>query len=404
MILISGIQPGHCGVGRVMTLLLREASEFAEGDVSFIFGHAGGLSIPRTLREGRVITALKIPLKRYSLKTSLTHVLQNMSVMDEKSVILLHHQTLGAEWCMEFIKRRSNPTWLYLMDAGFFCIRSYNYIPGEDGPCLRCIGGNFTNADTYGCKPYPVSDGSALEFLQKLHEYVASKRVYLLAQNRSQASLARKHFGSDAVIKISGMWAEDWDTATPNIEPCETADYTQKKYNVVYHGAKLPAKGWEWTLEVARICPEISFLFPFALRKKAPENCSFIRMTWEKGLREEVCSAGVVIVPSLWSAPIEGTLVKSIALAKSVAVVNNPTSFSGELLDDIVLRLPTNVEEAAKALKRALSCGLAPEAKKRDAWFASFAATNRGLLKRLAGLIHGGQKTSNQDTTGGLSR
>ncbi len=384
MIIISGMQPGLSGVGRVMTGLVKDASEKEADNVRFIFGGSGGLSIPDTLKKGRVLTALKIPLKRRALVKSLDSALDDKTVIDEKTAVLIHHQTLGAKWCMEFIERRRHPTWLCLMDSGFFCLRSYNYIPGEEGSCLRCVGGEFGNAEKYSCKPFPVPDDAAMEFLERLRGYATLKRVKFLAQNKGQASLVKTHFGKDAVVKINGLWAEDWNEIVGYGAMEKSRSSATRPLDVVFHGAPVAAKGAEWAIELAGRCPDVSFLFPFeAPDRQLPGNCVFESMTWEEGLKEKVRAARLVLVPSLWSAPIEGALVKSIALARGVLVVENKSTFSSEIPRDVVRTLPADIEQASNGLKDALRSGWTPDEKKRDAWLKAFIAANRGLLGRL---------------------
>ncbi len=120
-------------------------------------------------------------------------------------------------------------------------------------------------------------------------------------------------------------------------------------------------------------------MFPFAkpLWFSAPRNCSFITCTWESGLREEMAKSRFVIVPSLWSAPIEGALVKSIACAKAVLVVDNPTSYSGELPLGVVLKLNPQTEIAAKELMRAIEGDWQPNREERIKWINSFASNKQ---------------------------
>ena len=56
-------------------------------------------------------------------------------------------------------------------------------------------------------------------------------------------------------------------------------------------------------------------------------------------MNEAVHEAALVCVPSLWSAPAEGALIKSRAVARAVAVVRNDTALASELPDELVLKL-----------------------------------------------------------------
>lgn len=60
------------------------------------------------------------------------------------------------------------------------------------------------------------------------------------------------------------------------------------------------------------------------------------------GLIRRSSSLGRVLVPSLWSAPVEGALIKSIAAGRAVAVADNHSAFSHELPMWAVSRLPSD--------------------------------------------------------------
>jgi hypothetical protein len=377
VILISGIPQGASGTGRVLTYIVHEALRTPEADIRFIFGLDESAFLP-FLPRGLVFNALWTAWLRLGFRIS--RALRNGTVIDEESVVLLHPQTLGFRRCMKLIERRSTPTWLYLMDSSFFCIRSYNYIPGEESACLRCLGGDFTSIGNYGCKPSPLKDSNALEFVKRLLKYVKTGHVKLLSQTKSQAGLARRHFGENAEIHVNGMWGVDWDISLPADD--EKKNTAVPKYDVVFHGSPHPAKGADWAIALAERCKETRFLFPFSSGRSLP-NCTFSDITWDSGLRDAVCSADIVLVPSLWSAPIEGALVKSIGAARAVAVVDNLTAFSNEIPEGMLLRLPGKPDRAAKVLKEALACNWEPNSDALNEWFASFRESNRGLIRRM---------------------
>ena len=77
----------------------------------------------------------------------------------------------------------------------------------------------------------------------------------------------------------------------------------------------------------------------------------------------------MTVVPSLWSAPIEGALVKSIAISRATAVVDNPSAFAAELPDNLILKLPNAPVRAAAALEKALASDWRPAPEARADWF-----------------------------------
>ena len=84
-------------------------------------------------------------------------------------------------------------------------------------------------------------------------------------------------------------------------------------------------------------------------------NVTFFDCTWETGLKEAVANARVVVNPSLWSAPIEGAFLKSVAFNGNVAVVESKFGFSSEqMFNKFTLQLPANPQKAAGLLEEHL--------------------------------------------------
>jgi hypothetical protein len=208
--------------------------------------------------------------------------------------------------------------------------------------------------------------------------------VKLLAQSKSHSLLAERHFGVS--VPVVGLWANGWDECL-NVEVDPNPSY---RWDVVFHGWHVPAKGADWLLEVARHCPDLKFLMPFAcnpdLAASLP-NCTFRQMTWENGLRDEIKAARITAVPSLWSASIEGALLKSIACAPAVSVLQNDTAYSSELPSELLLRMPKDAASAAERLRWAVSSGWQPDPHLRKYWLEQFVSFNRSMYERLIGII-----------------
>ena len=87
-----------------------------------------------------------------------------------------------------------------------------------------------------------------------------------------------------------------------------------------------------------------------------PDNIDCIDITWGTGLKEYVRCADLVMNPSLWSAPIEGALVKSASYNKVVATVQSKYGFESEVKEiKNHIRLSNDIEIAAKQLADYLS-------------------------------------------------
>ena len=106
----------------------------------------------------------------------------------------------------------------------------------------------------------------------------------------------------------------------------------------MFHGKPLIAKGILYFIELAIILPELSFFIPdtkenvkLVFNADLPSNIFFKNITWETGLLEIVEKAKLVINPSMWSAPIEGALVKSAYFNNNVATVKTRFGFENEV-------------------------------------------------------------------------
>jgi len=304
--------------------------------------------------------------------------------------VLLHPQHLGYKLTLRLIKSRKKPPLIYLLDSSFFCIASYNHLKGENGPCLRCLEQSFNQIRINGCQPFPtLNDWSAVEFVSCLQELGKKGRVRIAAQNQHQAALAQRHFAFADLPPVIGLWTQDWDGVffRKNCTQLQCSADSQCSYawDVLFHGHCLSAKGADWLARVAEKCPELNFMFPFARPEwfKATQNCTFLPLTWEDGLRDEIVKSKFVFVPSLWSAPIEGSLVKSIACANAVAVVNNSTSFSDELPSGLVFKLSEDPATAAVELRRASERDWRPDCNVKTKWLAEFCEKRNSFVPDL---------------------
>ncbi len=380
MIILSGIKPGGTGVGRLMSNLVQEAARRAPGEVSVI-SRQHWKSPREFLRKGRLLKVVGVLRD----KRRWNGLVKNEKILQADPLILVQPQAAGSRWCQQLIQNRRQPTWLYVMDSSFFCLQSYNHVDGELGSCTRCLGAHWQAAREMNCRPWPFSDPHSADFLKQLHGWLGDGTVRCLVQNQRQAELIRNHCQGEPIIKVVGLWTADFDGLPTRV----SGDAPQRTpYDVVFHGVPVAGKGARWTVEVAKRCPELKFLFPCKPRHgkwmgDVPANVSFEEMTWETGLADAVTTAPLVIVPSQWSATIEGALVKSISCARAVATVDEPTSFASELPAGLTLRLPLDVERAAEMLGQAVKERWEPDQNLWTNWLRDFRRSNQNLLDRL---------------------
>lgn len=379
--IVSGIPPGPSGTGRLLSHLMQQAEAQSQWDIRFHFPRRAEVSIRQLVRRRRYLRAA-IDWGRVRFSEQLLRLkLLLLARFGHGAALVFHPQTLGFGRTIRFLRAWRGKAFLFGLDNSFFCVHSYNNVPGEDQDCLRCLGGRFEAAADQACVPFPVRDEAAFAFVRDLHVLLQEGGVGVLVQNRLNADLYRRHLGVRADVEVVGLWTADWTTAFASPVP-----EGGKGFDVVFHGHFVAAKGATWLSEVARRLPEVRFLFPAsapAQVKDLPENIVFRAMSWESGLAAEVAAARITCVPSLWSATIEGALVKSIIFGRATARVRTAAAFGEELPDGLVLNLDPDTAVAADQLRAALQSGWVPEPGLRDAWVETFKRENFDMLGRI---------------------
>jgi hypothetical protein len=325
--LVCGITPGEGGVGRLIKHLAPAARE------------AGFKVMCRPERSRLGLFGRAVSLALFYIK---------LGAVSDEDVVVIYPQSIRWQSVLALMNR--NRVVLYLMDNSFFCIRSYNTREGVAGECLDCLGDLFKCHPS--CRPYPdyCSRSENLRHLEELKN--RASKVEFWCQNQGQADLARRHFGPDTSVRVVGMSTGEF-SAKPDSSPGEPG------FDVVFHGDTHPAKGGRVMLRLAAMMPGWSFLFPAyesEVRRLAgsggiPENVNVREMRWETGLKEEVERAGLVLCPSLWSAPIEGALAKSIIHNGKVGVWDTAFGYQAELPPELLLRLGPDAGQWPQAVE-----------------------------------------------------
>jgi hypothetical protein len=379
MIVLSGIAATRRdGTGRLLREFVRERD--SKGlDVQFVFlGNRANV-----LRSQLLVNPLAVAWHAalHQGRRLRRHVLMRQRGFVEASrMMVLHPQEMGMRWLDELISRRSRVglvTEMFVLDASFFCIRSYNHLDGGVAPCLLCLREGPAAAELHRCRPFPIRDPWAKTFVTRLRDHARSGRVAFWTQTEGYRELLEQFAGASVKARVVGLWTDDF-TDLQVRDPVEPP-----LADVVYHGSWHEAKGARWAVDLAAAMPERTFLFP--CRKPAavaiPPNVTFRPLSWDTGLAEQVQASPLCLVPSLWTAPIEGSLVKSIAWSPATAVIESPQGFATELPEGLVLRLPSDPTAAAERIR-----GLwpwRPGTQLREQWLRSFTNANAGLLERL---------------------
>lgn len=391
--IVSGIPAGDSGTGRFVAHLASRIVELGQGRIKIVakperparWQFQLWLKSKNYGRIAREAVRYARLISRFWIEAGL--VLANRN----HQLILLHPQNLGYDLALRLLESRSSPSLLYLLDSSFFCVASYNHLKGEAGPCLRCLELGFEQVAAQGCRPFPRPDPAGLGFAPRLRQLTTSGKVKIAAQNQRQAALAQRQFGLALAPPVVGLWTSDWDDIFGGASAAEGAPTVAPNFawDVVFHGYGVDAKGANWTVQLAEQCPELRFMFPFAkpVSMAAPDNCSFLPCSWETGLSDELSRARFVAVPSLWSAPIEGALIKSIAAARATLVVDNATSYCDELPAGLVLKLPPDPATAAMRLRQAIEENWVPDPDVKAAWKTAFSAIKARFVPDLLATV-----------------
>jgi len=331
--LISGIPPSFGGVGFLMYNLDKLANRYGWKS---IYPFHVNRSIKNNMQNPIfIISELK---KRYIAKR---WFVSNLNRIKNSEIILVHPQTIGYKYFLKLIENNFKVK-IYIMDNSFFCIRSYNVLNNSE--CLKCLG-NLDNCNSQ-CIPFPVKYNKK-ENLKFLKEYQKiSHKVIFYAQNESQKSLLTRHFGENTKIEIIGLRTGETFEKVSQLNNGES-------YDIVYHGANIEAKGINYFINLAKVMPEYSFFVPSKLEiKDLPKNLYHENMKWNSGLKEIVINAKLVLNPSLWSAPIEGALLKSIYYNGNVGVVKTKYGFVNDIPNDAFLKLPNNISNTKDQIEK----------------------------------------------------
>lgn len=396
---VSGMPPGGSGAGRLMQAWRDVAAARGEFEL-----HYAGPYAELARRTGRhaagLAGLLALNHSRLVQRWQAQRLQALLAPWRDETVVFVHPFSLGLEALVRAVAAR-RCSWLYLLDSSFFCGRYYNALPTEHAPCVRCVGGQWSEMRRHRCGAGLMDQSLVIGHYGALLELVRDGRLRLLAQSETQAALARAHFGPQADVRVVGLWVKDF-AELPAAAPAPEAN---PRWDVVFHARFDHAKGAQWALHLAQAMPELRFLFPFArsavsrwkpanllkaeggAAAPTPANVTFSPLTWETGLREAVQAARVTLVPSLWSAPIEGALVKSIAWSERVAVLDAAYAFATELPDALVTRLPADVAAAAAKLRLSLA-GPAPAAPARKAWLDEFVRYQQGFFARVLNAVN----------------
>lgn len=335
----SGIEPGKKGAGKFVSFFLNIFHEYKIDITLVSYNTPDGLFVKLIKKLG----FLKFFKNSYYL---IIQTFFRQKVEDSK-VVIFHPQSIGLNIVSELISNNKS-IYIYVLDNFIFCRSSYNYLKGNDA-CVLCLknknSGKQNNCDFF---PNNQKESDYHSFINSIENNLL--KITFLCQNENQAKLVKAKFGGNIKILNIGMLIDLEVKKQNNIE--------SKVYDFVYHNTNSKAKGILYFLELAKKMNQYNFMIPYSKSEVIKEvenhirldNVHFIPMNWDTGLREIVINAKIVVNPSLWSAPVEGALLKSIQYNGCVAVVPVIYSFQEEIPADVLIHLNPNIDSSVNIL------------------------------------------------------
>lgn len=363
--LISGIAPEYSGVGRLM----KNLCPVAHKKNYHILYPKYSQPVVELLKKGDFFSIIKKIFYK-------TLFILKLEIISKSEIILIHPQTIGYKKILNLIQFNTNVK-MYLMDNSFFCMCSYNYASRTEKECLKCL--NNPGSDYEECKPFPTKYNKSynVSFLKNLQKTYA--KIQFFVQTEHQKKLVQLHFGENVRVKNIGLNLNEID-----FEEIETLSKLPKQDFIVYHGNLAAAKGILFVIKLAKHLKKYKLIIPFdekTIRSSFPHiknlssNIILKKLTWESGLKEYVSSSKLILCPSIWSATIEGSLLKSLAYNGNVAVYNTSYGFENELPSNILLRLNNNLVQSASKINKFIQENQNNK-KAATVWIKKFLSTN----------------------------
>lgn len=360
----SGISPGKKGTGSFLTFFL---DQFEKHGIEY------NLIYYKTPNTGYLSTIAKklgfIKILRY-IYLKIISLIAKKKIMNS-IVFIFHPQSIGLKQTTELIKK--NEVYIYVLDTFFFCKKSYNYIEGNS-PCYKCISNpNASKENNCDFTYFKLKDENYYNFQTAIYNNLSN--ITFLTQNDNQLLLLKEKFGNKINSRKLGMLINLEDNLINKRD-------NKLNYDFVFHNTSIKPKGIEFFIKIAKRMVNHSFLIPYNSSDiksdikdfQNIDNIDFISMSWETGLKIAVANCKVVINPSLWSAPVEGALLKSIKYNGCVAIVPGDFSFQKEIPLDTVIHLDTDITKSVKILTSILSSKISIENYKTKSliWLKSY--------------------------------
>lgn len=253
-----------------------------------------------------------------------------------ESLVIFHQQSIGYDLSSQFILR-SNNIKLYVLDTNFFCKKSYNEYNNK--PCFSCYN-NFKPYDD--CFHHPrgkENDSDYVNFLKILS--IKVKNIQFIVQTTGYKKLIQDKFQTSNVL-LKKMLHDKLKFNNDSLDN----KIKNFKFDFFYHAHISPAKGVNYFCNLANLMPDKKFFLPNNYNyKKISNNVYLKKINWGKKFIDEINNSKIILCPSVWTYPVESSIIKSMLLKKGVAIIDSKYSFSELIPDNCIIKLTGNLDE-----------------------------------------------------------
>lgn len=237
------------------------------------------------------------------------------------AVVCNVHNVLSAA-AIRIVEDRCRETVFFPFDNWFWCVRKYNHVPGEEGPCRACVDGPTAKAFVARCGGGRLATATSSAVNHWLWSAGGLRRVdaWICATSFHVEVLARRGVKGEKAIE---------DVQFP-LEAGLASALTTVEGPLAYYGSTAACKGLQGLASALAHCRGVSIeLFVAeppdqklnrALAVAAARNEIRIEtsLRWNSGLRERISKARAIVIPSSWDSVGEQVLFEAQALGKAV--------------------------------------------------------------------------------------
>ncbi len=253
---------------------------------------------------------------RYNLK-----VTQNLCIF--------HMQSVGCKYTTKMLNT-GKIAGIFLVDNFYFCTKAYNWRQKNPlNACIECLD-KLKLELSRECMENQIKKENHNEYIHLNNLLRNNFYGKVFTQNEMQYSMARLFFKNAKIIK-TGMISYTLQTSNTKkekvrkeVESLEMLIKDKHKYIVVIHAHGIGPKGKYAVIEMAKKALSIGFVMPYEINNvEYSPNCYGVECKWNTGLKKLCLSADIILIPSVWSVPIEGSLLKSMMYGRRVIALSN---------------------------------------------------------------------------------